>query len=335
MSAIKNRYEFMLFLACVNANPNGDPDMANMPRVDADTMKGYITDAAIKRRVRDYVAMAHGDEDGMDIMVQQSCNLNRKIAQAKSLAGVALNDKGKPAIDKSRLKACETFFDVRTFGAVMASGPNAGQVRGPVQVSFGQSLDPVRPMDIAITRVACAEEVKSATTVDEYLEKEAQTPDDKLRTMGRKQFIPFGLYEIHGFISANLAEQPGFDEKDLDYFFEALANMYDATRSSSKGSMSVVSPVIIFKHVGDPSRPVEEQANQAKLGRAPAYKLFELVRCEKKAGCTVPGSYRDYECEVDLSGRPDGIEVGFLPSYCDKGVTWNRLPDGETWMTSK
>lgn len=335
MSAIKNRYEFMLYLACVNANPNGDPDMANMPRVDADTMKGYITDAAIKRRIRDYVEMIHGGEPGMNIMVQQSCNVNRKIAEAKELAGVALDDKGKAAIDKSRAKACELFFDVRTFGAVMASGPNAGQVRGPVQVGFGQSLDPVRPMDIAITRVACAEDVKSATTAAEYRKKEEQTPDDKLRTMGRKQFIPFGLYEIHGFISANLAEQTGFDEQDLGYFFEALANMYDATRSSSKGTMSVVSPVIIFKHVGDSSRSVEEQENQAKLGRFPAHKLFELVRCEKKVGCVTPATYRDYECEIDLSGKPDGIEIGFLPSYGEAGVIWNRLPDGETWMTSK
>lgn len=333
--AIKNRYEFMLYLACKMANPNGDPDMGNLPRTDPDTMRGFITDAAIKRRIRDYISMAHGHEAGMNIMVQAGTNMNRFVAEAKELAGVKTSDKTKPAIDKSRAKACELYFDVRSFGAVMSVGPNAGQVRGPVQIAFGTSLDPVRPMDIGITRVCCSDKLPDSASAADYLKSESEKDVDKLRTMGRKQLIPFGLYEIHGFVSANLAGQTGFDEQDLAYLFEALANMYDATRSSSKGTMSVVSPVIIFKHVGEPGAPVDEQERSAKLGRAPAHKLFELVDCHKKPGVDTPDSYRDYECCVNISGLPRGIEVGFLPSYSQSGITWGKLPDGETWVQAK
>lgn len=335
-SPIKNRYEFMFYLACVNANPNGDPDMGNLPRTNPDTMKGYITDSAIKRRIRDYVQMVHGTEPGMNIMVQSTTNMNRFVAEAKELAGVGTGDKTKPAIDKSRAKACELYYDVRTFGAVMSVGPNAGQVRGPVQIAFADSLDPVRPMDVGITRVCCSDKLANddATAAD-YASDEANRPADKLRTMGRKQFIPFGLYEIHGFVSANLAEQTGFDEQDLNYLFEAMANMYDATRSSSKGTMSVVSPVIIFKHVGESGVHADEAERSAKLGRAPAYKLFELVDCRKRDGVDTPACYRDYNCTVDISGLPKGVEIGFLPSYGQDGITWGRLPDGESWVTSR
>lgn len=174
-----------------------------------------------------------------------------------------------------------------------------------------------------------------AATAADYAADEANRPADKLRTMGRKQFIPFGLYEVHGFVSANLAEQTGFDEQDLNYLFEAMANMYDATRSSSKGTMSVVSPVIIFKHVGEPGVPADEAERSAKLGRAPAYKLFELVDCRKRDGVDTPACYRDYNCTVDISGLPKGVEIGFLPSYGQDGITWGRLPDGEDWVTSR
>lgn len=334
LDAIKNRYEFMLYVACVNGNPNGDPDMGNLPRVNPDTMRGYMTDGCIKRRIRDYVEMIHGSEPGMNIVMQSGTNLNRIVAQIKELAGVGIQDKTTAAVHKARLKACETYWDVRTFGAVLSGGPNSGQVRGPVQIAFGESVDPVEPTDIGITRVCCAEG-KDNTSVDAYIAEEAAKDVDKLRTMGRKQFIPFGLYEIHGFVSANLAAQTGFDEQDLAYFFEALANMFDATRSASKGTMSVVSPVIIFKHVGEPNAPADEQERSAKLGRAPAHKLFELVDCHKKDGVETPDTYRDYECCVDISGLPRGVEIGFLPSYSQNGITWGQLPDGEDWVTSK
>lgn len=188
--AIQNRYEFMYYVACTNANPNGDPDMGNTPRMDPETMKGYITDVATKRRIRNYVQLAHGEEPGMNLIIQQATNINRHIAEAKRAAGME-GAKDKNSVYAGRKKACELFYDVRAFGAVMSTGPNAGQVRGPVQITFGTSLDPILPMDISITRMAVTENVKE-DTVEAYLELEKNTPEDKLRTMGRKQLIPFG-----------------------------------------------------------------------------------------------------------------------------------------------
>lgn len=332
---IQNRYEFKYYLACTNANPNGDPDMGNMPRTDPDTMNGIITDGATKRRIRDYIQMVFRARPGMGIFVQRGVNLNRLTAETKEAAGVNTADVTKRAIEASRAKACELYWDVRTFGAVMSPGPNGGQVRGPVQIAFGESIDPVRPTDIGITRVCCADNLNRDSTAADYKAAEDATPENELRTMGRKQFIPFGLYEIHGSVSANLAEQTGFTEADLLCLFEAMANMYDATRSASKGMMSVVSPVIIFKHVGEPGVPADQAAQSAKLGRAPAHKLLELVDCHKKSGIETPSSYHDYECCVNISGLPRGVEIGFLPSYSQTGITWGKLPDGETWMTSK
>lgn len=332
MSIIKNRYEFMLFLSCVNANPNGDPDMGNLPRVDPDTMRGLITDGAIKRRARDYVEMFHGSKPGMDIYVQSGVDLNRKSAQVKEAAGVKLDDVTPAGVDKARRKSCSTFWDVRTFGGVMSTGPNNGQVRGPVQIAPAQSLDPVQQTDIGITRVARAADVTGAKTAADYVKAEQASPVDKLRTMGRKQFVPYGLYEIHGFISAKFAEQTGFDEDDLAILFEAMGNMYDATRSASKGTMSVVSPVIIFKHGADPARPVDEQEHQMALGHCPAYKLFELVHVEKNAGVDVPRSHHDYSARIDLAGRPRFVDIGFLMPYSDGTVTWNAVPAESDWL---
>lgn len=330
MGIVANRYDFMYLLACENGNPNGDPDGENMPRMDNDTGLGYITDCATKRRVRDYVSFAHGGEPGMNLLVESNVNLCRKVAEAKEAAGVACKDETVPAIEAGRKSACELYYDVRTFGAVMSIKPNAGQVRGPVQIGFGQSVDPIRPQNIGITCVARADS-EAGADAKRYRELEAKSGE--LRNMGRKTFIPFGLYVIKGTVSANLAAQTGFDEQDLSYLFEALANMYDMTRSSSKGLMSVVSPVIIFKHVGDPSVSVEEQAHQALLGRAPSYKLFELVDVHKKDGVADAAGYRDYDCSIALSKLPSGVEVGFLPSY-GTGITWGKLPDGENWMKS-
>ena len=242
--AIQNRYEFVYYLSCTNANPNGDPDMGNTPRMDPETMKGYITDVATKRRIRNYVQLAHGDEPGMNLIIQQSTNINRHIAEARREAGVE-GAKDKNAVYAARKKACELFYDVRAFGAVMSTGPNAGQVRGPVQITFGTSLDPILPVDVSITRMAVADAIKDGT-VDDYKKLEAETPEDKLRTMGRKQIIPFGLYEIRGFISANLAAETGFDDNDLNILFESILNMYEHDRSASKGEMEVVSPLILF-----------------------------------------------------------------------------------------
>lgn len=327
--AIQNRYEFVYYVACTNANPNGDPDMGNSPRIDPQTMQGFITDVATKRRIRNYIQTAYAGQPGMNIIVQQSTNLNRHIAEAKRAAGVEDCAKEKEAVYAGRKKACELFYDVRTFGAVMSTGPNAGQVRGPVQITFGKSLDPVLPLDISITRMALADAIKDGK-VEDYLKQEAETAEDKLRTMGRKQLIPFGLYEVRGFISANLAAETGFDDDDLKTLFESILNMYEHDHSASKGEMSVVSPLIIFKHVGTDSNE-EQRTRQAKLGCAPAHKLFELVHVQKKPDVEFARDYRDYDAEVDVTRVPSGVKIGFQSNPYGP-ICWGVLPEGEDWF---
>lgn len=324
--AIGNRYEFMYYVSFTDCNPNGDPDMGNTPRIDPQTMQGYITDGSSKRRIRNYVDLAYNGRPGMNIIVQQSSNINRRIAEAKIAAGVEDNAKTKDAVYKGRQMACQLYYDVRTFGAVMSTGPNAGQVRGPVQLSFGKSLDPILPLDISITRMAVAK----GDTLDEAIQVEKESSEDTLRTMGRKQFIPFGLYEVRGFVSANLAAETGFDDADLKVLFEAILNMYEHDHSSSKGQVSVVSPLIIFKHIGTDSDP-EQRARQAKLGCAPAHKLFDLVRVSKKESVAYPRSYRDYDAAVKLDRVPAGVQIGFQSDPFGE-IVWDKLPETEEWF---
>ena len=212
----------------------------------------------------------------------------------------------------------------------MSTGPNAGQVRGPVQISFGKSLDPVLPLDISITRMAVADNAGNAQTVEDYEKWEAEQPEEKLRTMGRKQFIPFGLYEVRGFISANLAAETGFDDQDLKILFEAILNMYEHDRSASKGEMEVVSPLIIFKHVGTDS-DASQRVRQAKLGCAPAHKLFDLIQVQKKKDVRYPRTYRDYDASVALGKLPKGVQIGFQSAPYGS-ICWDRLPEEETWF---
>ena len=340
--AIKNRYEFMYYVSCTNANPNGDPDMGNTPRMDPETMQGYITDVATKRRIRNYINTAYRNEDGspmpgMEIIVQQSTNLNRHIARAREEAEAEDNAKAKEAVYAARRKACELFYDVRTFGAVMSTGANAGQVRGPVQITFGKSLDRILPLDLSITRMAVANNANKAKTAEEYLQWEKEQPEDQLRTMGRKQLIPFGLYEVRGFISANLAAETGFDNRDLKALFEAILNMYEHDRSASKGEMDVVSPLIIFQHIGRDSNNPEQCAREARLGCAPAHELFELVTVRKKAGLDCPPrSYRDYDAVIHLEGlkKYPGVRVGFQKYPFDE-IVWDRLPEDEDWFRAE
>ncbi len=332
MATIQNRYEFIYYVACTNANPNGDPDMGNAPRMDPETLQGFITDVATKRRIRNYVQIAHGDEPGMNIIIQQSTNINRHIAEARRAADME-DDSTKNGVYAARAKACELFYDVRTFGAVMSTGPNAGQVRGPVQITFGKSLDPILPMDLSITRMAATlGDDKKDKTLEYYQTVENETPEERLRTMGRKQLIPFGLYEVRGFVSANLAADTGFDDHDLEVLFEAILNMYEHDRSASKGEMAVVSPLILFKHVGTDSDP-EQKAKQARLGCAPAHKLFDLVQVHRRAEVGSPRSYRDYDAMVDMTHLPAGVEIGFK-SDAFSPICWNSLPEGETWFTA-
>ena len=333
--AIQNRYEFMFYVQCVNGNPNGDPDMGNQPRIDPQDRRGYITDVALKRRIRNYIQIAYAGAEGMDIMVQSGTNLNKFIARAKesALSGIDPESaKGKSAVYAGRQKACAMFYDVRTFGAVMSTGPNAGQVRGPVQLAFAKSVDPILPLDISITRMAVADDsVGNEKTEENYQKWEDEQPESKLRTMGRKQFIPYGLYEARGFVSANLAAETGFDDNDLKVLFEAILNMYEHDRSASKGQMSVVTPLIVFRHVGTDS-DATQRVRQAKLGCAPAHKLFGLVNVQRRDGVEFPRDFSDYDASINLAAVPAGVQAGFLESPSGD-VKWDSLPAG-SWLSA-
>lgn len=314
---IQNRYEFLFLFDCENGNPNGDPDAANAPRIDPQDMRGLVSDVAIKRRIRNYVQLARGNQVPYAIFVEHATNLNRPIARAHEETEGGLDTSGKGAgkkkVEQARQWMCKSFYDVRTFGAVMSTGANAGQVRGPVQLSFARSLDPVLPLDLSITRMAVADPVKAAKSHEDYLRWEEEQPEDKLRTMGRKSLIPYGLYAGKGFISAHLAEGTGFSEGDLSLFWEALLRMYEHDRSASKGIMSVQEPLFVFKHVGTDT-DASQRAQQAKLGCAPAHQLFGLVETVKRPGVEAPRSFSDYHITLHESRLPAGVELGFLVS---------------------
>lgn len=309
---IKNRYEFMFFFDCENGNPNGDPDAGNAPRIDPQDMHGLVSDVAIKRRIRNYVQIARENKTPNAIFVEHATNLNTKIVQAheNSDGGYDPGAKGagKEKVGQARQWLCDNFFDIRTFGAVMSTGPNAGQVRGPVQLSFARSVEAVLPMDISITRMAVSEDVKGAKSSDDYIKWENDQPENKLRTMGRKNLIPYGMYMAKGFISAHLAEQTGFSEDDLALFWEALLNMYEHDRSSSKGHMAVRGPIFVFKHVGTDSDE-NQRLQQAKLGCAPAHRLFDLIRVTKNEGVDAPRSFSDYTVTLNETDLPTGVEL--------------------------
>lgn len=312
--SIQNRYEFLYLFDCENGNPNGDPDAGNSPRIDPEDMHGLVSDVALKRRVRNFVQEKFGTDITAAapnaVYVQHATNLNKYITKAHEETG------GKPEgggnrnqVGNARDWMCKTFFDVRTFGAVMSTGANAGQVRGPVQFSFARSLDPILPLEASITRMAVAEKVSGAKTAVDYEKWENEQEEDKLRTMGRKALIPYGLYVAKGFISANLAKGTGFSDKDLASLWEALLNMYDHDRSASKGMMSCRG-LYVFKHVGTDSDP-NQRVKQAMLGCAPAHKLLdkgavvEIVRKSENS----PRSFSDYEVTVHHDRLPAGVEL--------------------------
>lgn len=313
---IQNRYEFLFLFDCENGNPNGDPDSGNAPRVDPETLRGLVSDVALKRRVRNYVQLARGNQAPHAIFVEHATNLNRKIALAHEKTG-GLPEKKKATksqVQQAREWMCENFYDVRTFGAVMSTGPNAGQVRGPVQVAFAQSVDPVLPLEMAITRMAVADEGKGLKTSADYQKWEDEQPEDKLRTMGRKALIPYGLFVGKGFVSAHLAQETGFSEDDLQLLWDAVQNMFEHDRSSSKGIMTT-RKLVVFKHVGTDSDP-EQRTRQAMLGCAPAHRLFDLVSIRRKDPEDPEGPrqgparrYEDYHVEVDRDRLPVGVEL--------------------------
>ena len=330
---IENRYEFMFLFDCTNGNPNGDPDAGNLPRIDPQDMHGLVSDVAVKRRIRNYVQFAKDNEMPNAIFIEHASNLNKHIARAheETDGGFALKEKGasKDKVKNARLWMCENFYDVRTFGAVMSTGANAGQVRGPVQIAFSRSIDPVLATDMSITRMAVTENIKSAKSSADYITWENEQADDTLRTMGRKAFIPYGLYQGKGFISANLAEQTGFNEDDLSLLWDALLGMYEHDHSASKGEMSVREPIFVFKHVGTDTDE-KQRIRQAKLGCAPAHKLFDLIKITKKPNIAHPRSFSDYDVTFKISDLPSGVQAGFV-SMGDGGKTkiiWNKVPDG-------
>lgn len=318
--SLTNRYEFLFLFDCENGNPNGDPDAGNAPRIDPQDMHGLVSDVAIKRRIRNYVQIAGANQMPNAIFIEHACNLNTKIAKAHEEANGSMpSGKGganKEQVHKARKWLCENFYDVRTFGGVMSTGANAGQVRGPVQIAFARSLDPILPLDLSITRMAVAIDHKNAKSSTEFEAEDAKISEDSLRTMGRKSLIPYGLFLGKGFVSAHLADQTGFTTADLRMLFEAILNMYEHDRSASKGTMTVRQPLFVFKHVGT-DQDSEQRTRQAKLGCAPAQVLFEdVVKVEKTV--EIPRTFADYRVSVDRSRIPAGVELLELPGDLDK-----------------
>ncbi len=287
---INNRYDFVLFFDVADGNPNGDPDAGNLPRVDPETGHGLVTDVCLKRKVRNYVGLLKEEQPPFEIYVKEKAVLNRQHERAYQALGVDLSKeegkrKGGEQVDQARAWMCQNFYDVRTFGAVMSTGVNCGQVRGPVQLTFARSVAPVVPLEHSITRMAVATE----------REAEAQSGDN--RTMGRKYTVPYGLYRAHGFVSAPLAAQTGFSQADLNLLWQALINMFEHDRSAARGQMATRA-LIAFKH-------------QGSLGNAPAHALFDLVKAERAPGSEGPArGFGDFSITAPTPEQlPAGVEA--------------------------
>lgn len=282
-NAIENRYEFVYLFDVENGNPNGDPDAGNMPRIDPETSFGIVTDVCLKRKVRNYVQIVKEDNAPNCIYVKEKAVLTTQQKQAYEALKIDDKKRNGDDIEKARMWMCQNFYDVRTFGAVMALKEfNCGQVRGAVQLNFGRSIDSICPREITITRMAVA------------TAKEAESQSGDNRTMGRKSIVPYALYRTEGYISASLAGQTGFTEDDLNLFWDALVNMFDHDHSAARGKMCA-RKLIIFKH-------------NSKLGNAPAHKLFELVTVKAKNTSNPPRSFSDYEVVVNKA-VPAGVDI--------------------------
>lgn len=289
---IKNRYDFVVYFDVENGNPNGDPDAGNMPRIDPETGYGIVTDVCLKRKIRNYVETAKEGEPGFDIYIKEGVPLNASDNRALEALGVDAKDikklkKDDPTLDeKIRDFMCRAFFDVRTFGAVMTTfvkgALNCGQVRGPVQLTFARSVDPIIPQEVTITRVAITTEADA---------------EKKGTEMGRKYVVPYALYRGEGYVSANLARKAtGFSEDDLALLWDAIVNMFEHDHSAARGKMAVRA-LVVFKH-------------DSELGNAPSYKLFDAVSTKRKAGVEAPRSIDDYEpIAVDEAVVPEGVTV--------------------------
>jgi CRISPR-associated protein Csd2 len=286
---IKNRYEFVILFEVQNGNPNGDPDAGNMPRIDPETGFGLVTDVCIKRKIRNYIEVVKEDSPGYRIYIKDGIPLNRSDLEAYQYLGVKPDDikvvkKNDAELDKKICKfMCENFYDIRTFGAVMTTfvkaSLNCGQVRGPVQIGFARSIDPIIPQEVTITRIAI-------TTESDAERKETE--------MGRKHIVPYALYRAEGYVSANLARKTtGFADDDLDLLWDAIINMFEHDHSAARGKMAVRN-LIVFKH-------------DSELGKTPAYKLFDLVKVERVDRDSPARSYTDYTIMINQDGVPDGV----------------------------
>ena len=289
MAVIQNRYEFVIFFDVENGNPNGDPDAGNMPRIDPETGYGLVTDVCLKRKIRNYVETVKEAEPGYRIYVKDNVPLNCSDAEACAYVGVdpaKLKEAKKKDANldvKIRDFMCSNFFDIRTFGAVMTTfvkgALNCGQVRGPVQLGFARSVDPILPQEVTITRVAITTEADA---------------EKKGTEMGRKYIVPYALYRCEGYISANLARKTtGFSEEDLELLWQAILNMFELDHSAARGKMSV-RELIVFRH-------------DSELGNAPAYKLFDLVKAQRKPDVVAPRAFSDYQLSVDEENLPSGV----------------------------
>lgn len=281
---IQHRYEFVLLFDVENGNPNGDPDAGNLPRIDPETSHGLVTDVAIKRKIRNYVQIVKEETPGFDIYVREGAVLNTQHRKAYEHINLEPVDKQLPKDEQKAREVtqfmCGHFYDIRAFGAVMTTKVNAGQVRGPVQMGFARSIDPIVQHEVTITRVA--------VTSEEDAEK-------KSREMGRKHIVPYALYRLEGFVSASLADKTGFSPDDLELLWEALETMFDHDRSAARGKMAS-RRLVIFEH-------------SSKLGNAPAQKLFDTVDVSRVDPIRPPRSYADYRVEINLSAVPAGVRV--------------------------
>lgn len=287
---LENRYDFVYLFDVKDGNPNGDPDAGNLPRVDAETGQGLVTDVCLKRKIRNFVHLTKAEQRPYDIYIKEKAILNETNRKAYEEVGAAEeleSDKkrkgSQKSVESARNWICQNFYDVRTFGAVMSTKINCGQVRGPVQMTFARSVSPIVSQEHSITRMAVA-------TVEEA---EKQSGDN--RTMGRKFTVPYGLYICHGFISAHLAQQTGFSEEDLELLFDSLEHMFEHDRSAARGEMTARG-LYVFKHAG-------------KLGNASAHTLFERIDPRLKQDILVPRAFDDYEIKVDDQNLPNGVEL--------------------------
>lgn len=284
--SLENRYEFVFLFDVKDGNPNGDPDAGNLPRIDAETGQGLVTDVCLKRKIRNYVGMVKEEQPPYEIYVKEKAVLNRNHQRAYQALDLKSESRRLPKKEEDAknvtLWMCKNFFDIRTFGAVMSTEINAGQVRGPVQINFARSVETVISAEHSITRMAVA------------TEKEAEQQSGDNRTMGRKFTVPYGLYRCHGYVSANLAKQTGFSEEDLSLLWDSLVNMFDHDRSASRGEMSPCG-LYVFKH-------------ESSIGNAPARKLFERITVNRVSEGPAR-SFKDYKVEIDDLSLPAGVKL--------------------------